>query len=104
MKRPCNAPVTIEGWSMKCSSHNYITLYYNGKFVRCFDNDLYNEDPLKDEYYAEHIIKAIEKRTGMKITNIPIVGTAEDFDGLRFLNGGFKKGTDWLLNDKEKDR
>lgn len=40
MKRPCNAPVTIEGWSMKCSSHNYITLYYNGKFVRCFDNDL----------------------------------------------------------------
>lgn len=32
------ARITIEGWSMECSGHNYITLYYDGRFVHCFDN------------------------------------------------------------------
>lgn len=86
----------VKGWSMRCGSHNYISLYYDGNFVRCYDNDLYRENPHEDEYYTEHIIAAIEKRTGMKIKDIPIIGRIEDFDGLRFLNGGFKKGSEWL--------
>lgn len=39
-----DAQVKIEGWSMKCSGHNYITLFYDGKFVHCFDNDLHIEN------------------------------------------------------------
>lgn len=87
---------SIKGWSMKCSHHNYITLFYDGQFVHCFDNNLRFDDPRKDEYYTEHIIATIEKRTKKKITDIPIIGCVEDFDGLRFLNGGFKKGREWL--------
>lgn len=85
----------MEGWSMKCSCHTYITLMYDDKFVKCFDNCCSRKVGL-NEYYAENIISAIEKRTGMKITDIPIVGKVSDFDGLRFLNGGFKKGSEWL--------
>lgn len=90
----------VKGWSMRCGNHNYISLYYDGKFVHCYDNDLYRENPHEDEYYAEHIIAAIEKRAGMRIAEIPIIGSIKDFDGLRFLNGGFKKGADWL-NDSQ---
>lgn len=39
-----DAQFKIEGWSMECSGHNYITLYYDGRFVYCFDNDLHTED------------------------------------------------------------
>ncbi len=93
--------VKIEGWSMKCGSHNYITLFFNGRFVHCFDNNLHVENSQKDEYYTEHIITTIEKRTKMKITDIPIIGRIEDFDGMRFLNGGFRKGTEWLNKTQE---
>lgn len=89
---------TINGWSMKCGCHNYITLFYDGKNVRCFDND----NSANNEYYAENIIAAIEKRTRMKITEIPIIGNIEDFDGLRFLKGGFKKGAEWLHKSQEQ--
>ena len=89
---------TINGWSMKCDCHNYITLFYDGKNVRCFDND----NSANNEYYAENIIAAIEKRTRMKITEIPVIGNIEDFDGLRFLKGGFKKGAEWLLKSQEQ--
>lgn len=92
----------IEGWSMKCFCHNYIELYYDGKFVYCFDNNLHIEDSAKDEYYTEHIIASIEKRTKMKITDIPIIGCIEDFDGMRFLHGGFKKGAEWLDKTQEQ--
>lgn len=92
----------INGYSIKCSGHNYVTLYYNGEFVHCFDNDLYSDNEREDEYFTEHIIATIEKRTGMKITEIPIIGKVEDFDGLRFLNGGFKKGSDWLKREQEE--
>ncbi len=85
-----------KGYSMRCDSHTYITLFYDGQFVHCFDNELHLDDPSKDEYYTEHIIATIEKRTKMKITDIPIIGCVEDFDGLRFLHGGFKKGHEWL--------
>lgn len=68
-------------WSMRCGSHTYITLYWNDKFIFCLDNDM---------YYMENIIEAIEKRTQMKFNEIPIIGSKEDFNGLRFLAGGFK--------------
>lgn len=96
------ARVEIKGWSMECSGHNYLTLYFNGKFVHCFDNNVFRDNPEKDEYYTEHIIAAIEKRTRMKITDIPIIGCVEDFDGMRFLHGGFKKGSEWLNKNQEQ--
>lgn len=91
----------IEGWSMKCFSHQYIELYCDGNFVHCYDNNIYVENPSKDEYYTEHIIASIEKRTKMKITDIPIIGNVEDFNGMRFLYGGFKKGAEWLNKNQE---
>ncbi len=92
----------IQGYSMKCSGHNYITLCYDGKFVHCYDNAQHDDNPNKDEYYTEHIIASIEKRTRMKITDIPIIGHVEDFDGMRFLYGGFKKGSEWLNKNQEQ--
>lgn len=96
-----DAQVRIKGWSMKCSCHTYITLYYDGKFVHCFDNDLHSDNLLKDEYYTEHIIAAIEKRTHLKVTDIPIIGHIEDFDGMRFLHNGFTRGSEWLNKNQE---
>lgn len=72
-------------WSMRYGSHTYITLYWNDKFIFCLDNDM---------HYMENIIEAIEKRTQMKFEEIPIIGSKEDFNGLRFLAGGFKYN--WL--------
>ena len=83
----------IKGWSIRCSSHTYVTLMYDGKFVICLDNDT---------QYMELIINYVEKRTQLKFTDIPILGSIEDFDGLRFLNGGFKKGYEWLNKSQEK--
>ena len=93
----------MKGYSMNCFSHTYITLFYNDKFIHCYDNDLHDDNPQKDEYYAENIIASIEKRTKMKITDIPIIGRIEDFDGLRFLYGGFKKGSEWLNKNQEQN-
>lgn len=76
----------MEGYSIRCSSHTYITLEYNDKFVFCLDNDM---------NYMEDIIEKIEKRTGMNINDIPRKSSIESFDGLRFLNG-VKKGAEWL--------
>ena len=53
---------TMEGYSIRCSSHTYITLEYDDKFVFCLDNDM---------NYMEDIIEKIEKRTGMNINDIP---------------------------------
>ena len=92
----------IQGYSMKCSGHNYITLCYDGKFVHCYDNAQHDDNPNKDEYYTEHNIASIEKRTRMKITDIPIIGHVEDFDGMLFLYGGFKKGSEWLNKNQEQ--
>lgn len=44
--------------------------------------------------YMERIIEKIEKRTQMKFNEIPIAGSKEDFNGLRFLHGGFRYN--WL--------
>ena len=92
------------GYTIECSSHNYITLKFEGKFVRCFDNDLYSQNEKQDCYYAENIIRQIERRTHLKISEIPIIGSIEDFDGLRFLYGGFKKGCEWLNKNQELKR
>jgi len=75
----------MEGYSIKCKGHTYVSLFWEDKFIHCFDNDM---------EYMEDIIKAIEKRTRMTFKDIPIQGTKEDFNGLRFRVGGFKK--DWL--------
>ena len=84
------------GYWMYCSSHNYITLMHGDDFIHCYDNNLYSDDERKDEYYTEHIIKSIERRTGIKFNDIPIKGKIEDFDGLRFLCGGFRKGSEFI--------
>ena len=59
-------------FSMRASSHTYVTLYYGKTFLFCCDNDFTK---------AEDIIEKIEKRTGMKIADIPIRGDVSDFDG-----------------------
>ena len=76
----------IKGWSMKCGCHTYVTLFYDGEFVCCYDNSC------GEDKYMEHVIEKIEKKTRMKFTDIPIIGSTSDFDGLRFLYGGFKTG------------
>jgi len=80
MNKNTNCP-----WSIKCGSHTYITLLWNDKFIFCLDNDM---------DYMENIIEKIEKRTQMKFNEIPIIGKKEDFNGLRFLSGGFRYN--WL--------
>lgn len=70
-------------YAIKCTSHTYVSLYWGDKFIHCYDNDM---------EYMENIIAAIEKRTRLQFRDIPRMGSISDFDGLRFLNGGFKKG------------
>ena len=69
-------------WSMKCTVHTYVSLYWDGAHVLTMDND---------GHYMEEIIEKIEKRTGLRFNEIPIQGSRQDFSGLRYLNGGFKK-------------
>ena len=68
-------------YTIRCTGHTYITLEWNGKFVFCLDNDF---------LYAEEMIYKIEKRTQMNFQDIPIIGSKDDFSGLRFFNGGWK--------------
>lgn len=70
------------GFTIECIGHTYITLKWNGKFVLCEDNDI---------VYAEEMIYKIEKRTRMIFLDIPICGSKDDFQGLRFFNGGRKR-------------
>lgn len=72
-----------EIYTIKCTGHTYITLEWGNKFVACYDND---------SQYMEEIIELIEKRTRMKFAEIERKGNVQDFDGLRFLYGGFKQG------------
>lgn len=72
----------MEGYSIKCGGHNYITLEYNDNFLICLDNDIMK---------VEEMIFYIQKRTRMKFHDIPIKGSKEDFNGLRFFNGGWKR-------------
>ena len=69
-------------WSMKCTCHIYVSLYWKDSHVLTMDND---------GHYMEEIIEKIEKRTGLRFNEIPIQGSRQDFSGLRYLNGGFKK-------------
>ena len=70
------------GFTIRCGGHTYITLEYDGKFIFCLDNDM---------MYAEEMIWRIEKRTRMNFQDIPIIGMKDDFQGLRFFNGGWKR-------------
>lgn len=70
------------GYTIKCGYHNYVTLEHEGKVLFCLDNDIYP---------AEEIIFKIEKRTKLNFLDIPIKGCKEDFKGLRFFNGGWKR-------------
>ena len=54
-----------------------------------------------DMMYAEEMIYKIEKRTGVDFRNIKIKGQKEDFTGLRFFNGGWKR--DFWGNFPSKD-
>ena len=69
-------------YTIRCGSHTYITLEFDGRFVTCLDNDF---------LYAEEMIYQIEKRINMNFQDIPIKGCKEDFQGLRFFNGGWKR-------------
>ena len=66
----------MDGFTIRCGGHNYITLEWTGKFIFCLDNDL---------LYAEEMIHKIEKRTKMNFQDIPIKGSKDDFQGLIFL-------------------
>lgn len=69
-------------YTIRCGGHNYITLEWNDTFIFCLDNDM---------MYAEEIIAKIEQRTQMNFSDIEIKGSKEDFQGLRFFNGGWKR-------------
>ena len=84
---------TNKGYTIKCSGHTYITLEYDGKFIFCLDNDM---------TYAEEMIYEIEKRTGMEFKDIQIKGCKEDFTGLRFFNGGWKRDFRGNFPDKKE--
>lgn len=71
-----------KGYTIRCGGHTYITLEYDGKFIFCLDNDFIR---------AEEMIYLIEKRTGMNFKDIPIKGQKDDFNGLLFFNGGWKR-------------
>lgn len=71
-----------KGYTIRCGGYKYITLEYDGKFIFCLDNDLIR---------AEEMIYLIEKRTGMNFKDIPINGKKDDFNGLSFFNGGWKR-------------
>ena len=72
----------MEGYSIRCDAHIYITLEYEGKFLICLDNDCMK---------AEEMICYIQRRTGMKFQDITIKGNKEDFNGLSFFKGGWKR-------------
>lgn len=72
----------MEGYTIRCGSCIYITLEWNDKFIRCYDNDM---------MYAQDIILEIEKRTGLNFQDITVKGSKEDFRGLRFFNGGWHR-------------
>ena len=72
-------------WTMKCTCHTYVSLYWRGAHVFTMDND---------GHYMEEIIERIQKRTGLRFNEIPIQGSRQDFDGLRFQNGGFKRAAE----------
>lgn len=72
----------MEGYSMKCGGHTYVSLFWNDKFIHCYDNDM---------TYMEDIISAIEKRTKQSFYSIPIIGNKDDFNGLRFRVGGWRR-------------
>lgn len=74
--------MTKSKYTIRCGGHNYISLEWNDKFIFCLDND---------GMYAEEMIYQIEKRTQMNFSDIPIKGRKEDFQGLRFFNGGWKR-------------
>lgn len=69
-------------YTIECGGYNYVTLKWNEQFIICYDNHL---------MYAEEIIHEIEKRTRRNFREIPIKGFKEDFQGLRFFNGGWKR-------------
>lgn len=69
-------------YTIECNNHNFVTLKWNERFIFCFDNYL---------MYAEEIIYEIEKRARINFREIPIKGVKEDFQGLRFFNGGWKR-------------
>ena len=68
-------------WAIRAGCHTYVTLYYYGKFVACFDNAV---------EYADEIVRKIETRTRKKISDLPLVECKyDDFSGFRFVGKGF---------------
>lgn len=82
-----------KGYTIKCTSHTYVTLYWNRKLIFCLDNDL---------MCAEEIIYEIEQRTKLDFREIPIIVRKEDFQGLIFHNGGWKRDFWKELPDKKE--
>lgn len=69
-------------YTIECYCYTYVTLEWNGKFIFCLDNTFMK---------AEEMIYEIEKRTGMNFQDIPIKGSKDDFQGLSFFYGGWKR-------------
>lgn len=78
---------TRDNYSLRCSGHTYVTLSWNGKFIYCWDNDMYK---------MEDIVKAVEKRTQMPFGGIKKENPIYEWDGLRSRTG-FKKAKDWMV-------
>ena len=71
-----------KGFTIECGARNSISVEQDGEFIFCLDNGM---------IYAEEMIFEIEKRTGMDFRDIPIKGNKDDFNGLRFFNGGWER-------------
>lgn len=83
------------GYTVHCGGHNYLTLECDGAFVFCLDNCL---------MYAEDMIRKVEGETGMDFRDIRILGRRDDFQGLRFRHGGWKRDFwDWFSIREESD-
>lgn len=75
-------------YSLRCDGHTYITLSWNGRFIYCWDNDM---------YMMEDIIKAVEKRTQTPFESIRKENPdTYEWDGLKFRIG-FKEARDWMV-------
>lgn len=82
-----------DGYTIRCCCHTYVTLEFNGKFIFCLDDGIIR---------AEEMIYKIEEKTGMDFKDIKIIGDKDDFQGLSFYNGGWKRDFWKCFPDKKE--
>ena len=65
----------MEGYKLVIRDNTYVSLYFENKFVCCYDNDT---------MCGEGIVECIEERTKMNFYDMP-VEMLRDFEGFWFL-------------------